>query len=78
MGFPDKIKELVDTDLFPLANNHCQNGKCASSEIQGNCLISIVEIGLSCALDSPAGRITMRDALHKLKSVKDNLLKASP
>ncbi|XP_031118262.1 probable LRR receptor-like serine/threonine-protein kinase At3g47570 isoform X2 [Ipomoea triloba] len=78
MGFPDKINELLDTDLLQLENSHCQDGKCASSEIQGNCLISIVEIGLSCVLDSPAGRITIRDALHKLKSVKDKLLKASP
>ncbi|KAL3505091.1 hypothetical protein ACH5RR_034932 [Cinchona calisaya] len=70
-NFPGKIEEVVDQDL--LGTSKLQN---VCQEIQRDCLIKIFGVGLSCVADSPYKRIIIRDALHKLRSVRDALIKS--
>ncbi|XP_050231095.1 putative receptor-like protein kinase At3g47110 [Mercurialis annua] len=43
-------------------------------EIHHDCMITILEVGLCCTADSPDRRISMRNALSKLKGARDTLL----
>lgn len=40
-----------------------------------NCLIEVINIGLSCAADSADTRITMKDALSRLQNARHSMLK---
>nr|DAD21055.1 TPA_asm: hypothetical protein HUJ06_022518 [Nelumbo nucifera] len=68
-------KEVVDPELLlqlKMDGVH-HAGQPLSPKIQ-QALVSILGIGLSCAIDSPELRMNMRDILHKLKSIKDTLI----
>lgn len=73
MNFPSNIEEVLDQELLVPNCDLYQADEIIYQEIQGDCLLKIMEVGLSCAADSPDQRITTRDALHKLKSVRDAL-----
>ena len=62
----------IEEVLYPELHKDCDS---IDQEIQGDCLIKVMGIGLSCAADSPDNRITMRVALHRLKAIRDALLK---
>ncbi|XP_027093847.1 uncharacterized protein [Coffea arabica] len=62
----------IEEVLYPELH---EEGDSIDQEIQGDCLIKVMGIGLSCAADSPDNRITMRVALHRLKAIRDALLK---
>ncbi|PIN03839.1 Serine/threonine protein kinase [Handroanthus impetiginosus] len=75
--FPTNLEQVLDIELLQQMNNswdedkHCNNPQSHMY----NCLITIFRVGLSCAAESPGERITIRDALHKLKNVEKILQK---
>ncbi|PIN02697.1 Serine/threonine protein kinase [Handroanthus impetiginosus] len=75
--FPTNLEQVLDIELLQQMNNswdedkHCNNPQSHMY----NCLITIFKVGLSCAAESPGERITIRDALHKLKNVEKILQK---
>ncbi|KAL3514403.1 hypothetical protein ACH5RR_027120 [Cinchona calisaya] len=71
INFPNNIEEVLDQELLFQAIHLYEEGKSINQEIQGDSLIKVMEIGLSCAADSPDKRITMKDALHKLKTAAE-------
>lgn len=75
MNIPNNIEEVLDKKLLVPTIDLCGEAESANQEIHGDCLIKVMGIGLSCAADSPDKRITMRDALYKMESVRDALFK---
>ncbi|KAK4845515.1 hypothetical protein QYF36_006017 [Acer negundo] len=65
--FPDKVQQVLDHKLQHI-----------TPKIPQDCLITIIGVGLSCTTQSPDCRISIRDALHNLKSAKHVLLKQLP
>nr|GEW87636.1 probable LRR receptor-like serine/threonine-protein kinase At3g47570 [Tanacetum cinerariifolium] len=51
---------------------------CAILQEADDCLKIVIEVALSCTNDSPEARITIYEALHKLKTVQDMFHKSSP
>lgn len=74
-AFPANIEQVVDPGLLLSVRDFSQEDRFISPERQQECLTTVIGIGLSCTVDSPDGRISMRDALHKLKTARDILLK---
>ncbi|XP_077250479.1 uncharacterized protein LOC143889951 [Tasmannia lanceolata] len=73
-AFPNNILDVLDLELFPI-NDFMYNGQTVGTKKHEECLVSILDVGLCCAVDSPEARISMRDVLHKLKGIKDTLVK---
>ncbi|PIN03842.1 Serine/threonine protein kinase [Handroanthus impetiginosus] len=67
--FPTNLEQVLDIELLQQMNNSWDDVRLQ------DCLITIFGVGLSCAAESPNERITMRDALLRLKSVDKILLK---
>ena len=78
-AFPSSLLQILDPELLPSMENLPQADSQSATNlvIQLDCLTTIFGVGLSCTSASPDGRISMRDALRKLKSVKDTLNKRS-
>ncbi|CAN6682230.1 unnamed protein product [Malus baccata var. baccata] len=66
-AFPHDVIKVLDSELLY---------DLIITEVEHNCLISIIEVGLSCTCASPDGRISLRDALHKLETARKTLLSA--
>ena len=75
MAFPTNIEQVLDPDLVPNQDIHCHGVMYIAIEAQGNCLKEIFGVGLSCTVDSPGGRINMREVHCKLISIRDTLVK---
>ncbi|XP_058080695.1 putative receptor-like protein kinase At3g47110 [Magnolia sinica] len=73
-AIPTKTMDVLDPALLDKVNL-CYHGHTISAEKQHQCLVSIIVVGLSCTVDSPEARISMRDVLHKLKGIEDALMK---
>ncbi|KAM7462610.1 hypothetical protein LguiA_030731 [Lonicera macranthoides] len=41
--------------------------------IMGNCIVSIVKIGVACSMESPQDRMDLNDVIHQLQSIKSTL-----
>ncbi|VVA11992.1 PREDICTED: probable LRR receptor [Prunus dulcis] len=67
-AFPQNIAQVLDSELLHLMQH-------PPNELERNCLTSIIEVGLSCTSASPEGRISLRDALHKLEAARQTLFK---
>eukprot|EP00257_Ricinus_communis_P020571 XP_015579831.1 probable LRR receptor-like serine/threonine-protein kinase At3g47570 [Ricinus communis] len=67
--------QMLDPDLLLQLGNCYHDNQPIMPEIQDDCLITVLEIGLSCTAESPERRISMRNTLLKLKAARDNLLK---
>lgn len=74
-AFSAEVKQVVDPELLSNMGNTWHDGESISPEIQLDGLITVIGVGLSCTVESPEGRISMRDALRKLKGVRDSFLK---
>ncbi|XP_008791706.2 putative receptor-like protein kinase At3g47110 [Phoenix dactylifera] len=72
-AFPSHTMEVTDANL--IVNVIGYEGRQISPEKQAECLVSMVGVGLSCAIESAEARITIRDAFHQLKGIKKTLLK---
>ncbi|XP_059637610.1 probable LRR receptor-like serine/threonine-protein kinase At3g47570 [Cornus florida] len=75
IAFPANVEQVVDCELVLNKGSLCHDGEPISPESERDCLVTAIGVGLSCTADSPDGRINMRDALRKLKSIRDALLK---
>lgn len=71
-AFPHNIAQVLDCELLHYEDDEGSN---TIPEDVLNCLVSIVDVGLSCTYASPDGRISLRDALHKLETARVTLLK---
>ncbi|XP_070052458.1 probable LRR receptor-like serine/threonine-protein kinase At3g47570 isoform X2 [Nicotiana tomentosiformis] len=65
-SFPSGIHKVVDSNLVQSRDEQ------TNSKMQ--CLLSIMELALSCTLVTPDARISMEDALSTLKRIKLQLL----
>ena len=54
-SFPNNIVKVTDPQLLSLSDEY-------SNLQRHDCLVKVFGVGLSCAADSPDGRISMRDA----------------
>ncbi|EEF34953.1 serine-threonine protein kinase, plant-type, putative [Ricinus communis] len=77
-AFSSNILQVLDPVLLLPVDNWYHDDQSIISEIQNDCLITVCEVGLSCTAESPDRRISMRDALLKLKAARDNLLNYVP
>ena len=75
MAFPDRIMEVIDPKLVTTYELTTNGGLMISSEKQEGCVMSMVSVGLACAMDSPEARIGMRDVIQQLMGIKDTLMK---
>uniref|UniRef100_A0A803QB71 non-specific serine/threonine protein kinase n=1 Tax=Cannabis sativa TaxID=3483 RepID=A0A803QB71_CANSA len=78
-AFPENLMHVIDSNLLQFSENpnNKDHEAIISPEKQCDCLSRVIEIGLSCARDSPGERMSMRVALNSLKASKHNLLKHS-
>ncbi|PIM97473.1 hypothetical protein CDL12_30056 [Handroanthus impetiginosus] len=69
--FPTNLEQVLDIELLQQMNNSWDDDEHYSKPQSRpqDCLIAIFGVGLSCAAKSPDKRITIRDALLKLKNV---------
>ncbi|KAJ7958220.1 Receptor-like protein kinase [Quillaja saponaria] len=74
--FPANIVQVLDPELLQLMESLHHNDEAINPDVQLNCLITILEVGLSCTSYSPDARISTRDALRKLKTARETLLKS--
>lgn len=75
-AFPENIVQVLDSKLLHLMQRLPNEGPInITPEAERNCLISIMEVGISCTCASPDGRIGLRDALHKLETARQTLFK---
>ena len=74
MAFPGRIMEVIDPKLVNTYELTTNEGLMISSEKQEGCVISMVSLGLACAMDSPEARIGMRDLILHLKGIKNTLM----
>ncbi|KAK8649038.1 hypothetical protein V6N13_129776 [Hibiscus sabdariffa] len=74
-AFPSNVNLILDPELLSLLQNLQYNryNQQINADIYHDCLTTIIGVGLCCTSVSPDGRITMRDALRKLKAVKSTL-----
>ncbi|KAJ9567624.1 hypothetical protein OSB04_003590 [Centaurea solstitialis] len=66
-AFPTKLDQVLDPDIV----QELEDGESKNMKIQLDCLKTIIGVALSCTNESPEGRITIIEALRKLKSVQD-------
>lgn len=74
--FPQDVMKVIDFKLLELCVDLEYEGRVISSHMQKDCLIKVIGVALSCTVNSPANRIDIKDAVSKLKSAKDNLLRS--
>ncbi|KAH0988420.1 hypothetical protein GBA52_015597 [Prunus armeniaca] len=73
-AFPENIVQVLDSELLHLMQHLPNEGQInIIPEAERNCLISIMEVGISCTCASPDGRIGLRDALCKLETARQTL-----
>ncbi|KAJ9188733.1 hypothetical protein P3X46_000100 [Hevea brasiliensis] len=77
-AFPSRLLQVLDPELLLLMDNLFHDGRNINPEVQQECVITILGIGLSCTMNSPDSRISIRNALHKLKAARNNLLNHVP
>ncbi|KAK6115978.1 hypothetical protein DH2020_008247 [Rehmannia glutinosa] len=62
MHFPTNVDQVLDFELLQLTNNFRDEGHCSKPLSRRDCLITVFEVGLSCAAESPDARIAIGDA----------------
>lgn len=73
-AFPSMTMQVVDPEMHKI-DRLLYQGKVITAKMQQDCMVSVMGVGLSCTVDSPDMRISMRDVLHKLNCIKDTLCK---
>ncbi|XP_058217497.1 probable LRR receptor-like serine/threonine-protein kinase At3g47570 [Rhododendron vialii] len=82
MSLPEKIAEIVDATLFQqremgeasssIDNNQSQSSH-SSHKIQ-DCMISLLEVGITCSEELPTNRLNMTDIVPQLHTIRNTLL----
>lgn len=67
MALPDKAMEIVDPSLIleVMAKNYSRTE---------DCLVAVIGTGVICSMESPVGRMEMRDAVAKLCHAREIFL----
>ena len=66
-SLPQAAMEIVDDNLIsPDDNNHLME--------KLDCMVSIMTVAIDCCVESPKGRIDMKDVVGRLKTIKIQLL----
>lgn len=68
MAFPNQIVDIVDPVLFPHAL-----GQDVLLRRIGDCIVSILKIGIECSSDIPSNRTDMGIVKNKLERVREQL-----
>ncbi|KAL4557389.1 hypothetical protein LXL04_035565 [Taraxacum kok-saghyz] len=69
--FPDNLYQVFDLDMLHQKEEPCSNVRSMGQKIQFDGLKTVIEVALSCTNHSPEKRITIIEALRKLKFVQD-------
>uniref|UniRef100_A0A2N9IYH2 non-specific serine/threonine protein kinase n=1 Tax=Fagus sylvatica TaxID=28930 RepID=A0A2N9IYH2_FAGSY len=77
-AFPADISQVLNPEMLQLMSSLYHNDQPISPDIQHDCLVTILGVGLSCTVESSDARISIRSALNKLKSARANLFKSAP
>ncbi|KAI9104247.1 hypothetical protein K1719_023083 [Acacia pycnantha] len=73
-AFPDKSEQVIDPQLLSyIFHNDLADDK--GPNLQLDCVTAVLGVGLSCTAESKDGRLKMKDAVAKLKLVRDNFSK---
>ncbi|GMN75627.1 hypothetical protein TIFTF001_056714, partial [Ficus carica] len=75
LSFQENSVKVIDSELLQLGEALYHQGHHLSRKLQFDCLATVIEIGLACTASFPNERMNMRNALHKLKAAKNDLLK---
>ncbi|XP_077212795.1 uncharacterized protein LOC143847891 [Tasmannia lanceolata] len=67
MAIAEQVMEIIDPQLLLGEIGDERNNSYISRE----CLVSLVRIGVSCSIESPAERMDMRDVVIALNEIKD-------
>ncbi|KAI3522226.1 hypothetical protein L1887_11710 [Cichorium endivia] len=76
-AFPANLSQVLDPDMLQ-KDESCSDGRSMNLKIQHDCLKTVMEVALSCTNHSPEKRITITEALRKLKCVQNLFHKYSP
>nr|CAD1843088.1 unnamed protein product [Ananas comosus var. bracteatus] len=74
MAFPERVEDILDHELFKDAGEHGLNfgmENHTNTFVFERCIIPLVEIGLSCSVESPKDRPTMEDVAHAILAIKE-------
>ncbi|KAF7849183.1 hypothetical protein BT93_L1150 [Corymbia citriodora subsp. variegata] len=76
----DQVEKVIDPILLQ-ENQESENGQTLTPDGKNKswfrtleCLVSIIEIGVTCSSESPRERMDISDALNKLQGIKKKLL----
>ncbi|KAL6626761.1 hypothetical protein ACP70R_030487 [Stipagrostis hirtigluma subsp. patula] len=72
-ALPDRIWEIVDPTMWMHRDAY---NSTTRSRIQ-NCLVSIIELGISCSKKQPRERIPIKDAAIEVHAIRDSYLKVA-
>ncbi|KAF7836107.1 putative LRR receptor-like serine/threonine-protein kinase [Senna tora] len=81
--FSDHLVQIVDPNLFPRDDEGVSTNEEESREIQTlvhvhsnveKCLVSILNIGLACSVESPNERMSIRDVSKELDLIRKSIL----
>ncbi|KAM3197784.1 hypothetical protein ACQJBY_073081 [Aegilops geniculata] len=72
-SFPGRVLEIVDPQLL----QELEETPMALKEKCSECLLSMLNVGLSCTKPSPGDRINMQEVAAKLHRIKDAYLNAN-
>lgn len=73
MALPDQAVTIIDQDLLKAENI----GKGTSGDYYNrqdmriDCIVSILQVGISCSKETPTKRIQIGDALRELQAIRD-------
>ncbi|KAM7462615.1 hypothetical protein LguiA_030736 [Lonicera macranthoides] len=83
-ALPNNVIQIVEPKL--LCNNEKDVEQVAATNTQinsrehsvndnrmGDCIVSIVKIGVACSMESPQDRMDLNDVIHQLQSIKSAL-----
>ncbi|KAG8480286.1 hypothetical protein CXB51_024859 [Gossypium anomalum] len=82
-ALPDRVVEIIDPILLQesvrggIVTDITLNENNLGNDIHLQCLNSIFEIGLTCSTESPSERMDMSNAITKLCSIREKLLRPS-
>ncbi|ERN09742.1 hypothetical protein AMTR_s00029p00233310 [Amborella trichopoda] len=71
-AYPHQVMEIVNAKLLEVGGT---NRRSERPNEKLPCIVEIMDIGLSCSLESPMGRMDMRDVLNNLQDIKNEVLK---
>lgn len=70
-AFPADLDQVLDPEMLHQKDELCSDGRTRSLKIQLDCLKTVIEVAVSCTNNSPDRRITIIEALRRLKCVQD-------